>query len=102
MKKSLTILLAVASALIVAAFVGVAFAQNVNAQIPTANVNSQVPPCVSANIGVNAPPCWSNSANAGYCNTNQYCQNQGCVGIGANNQAQIGYGRGLGMLGRCR
>ena len=103
MKKMLTILLAVASAMVIAALVGVTYAQIANAQqTPVATVNGQVPPCFNANTGVNAPPCWSNSTNTAACNTNGYCQNQGCLGIGAYGQAQTGYGCGLGMQRRCR
>jgi hypothetical protein len=102
MKKTLAILLAVASVLVIAAFVSVAFAQNVNAQTLITQGNSQVSQCINSNTGVNAPPCWSNSTNSGYCNNNRNCQNQGCLGNGANGQVQAGYGCGLGMPKRCR
>jgi len=101
MKKTLTILLAVASVLVVAAFVGVAFAQTV-IQTPTATANNQIPPCIKGNNGANVPPSWSNSTNTATCNVNQYCQNQGCLGLNGQVQAGYGYGCGIGMQGRCR
>ncbi|XHH09107.1 MAG: hypothetical protein ACFCUE_00360 [Candidatus Bathyarchaeia archaeon] len=97
MKKTLTVLLAVTSVLVIAALAGVVFAQNGNPQT-IINAKGQVN-CVNDNVCLNE----NNGTCKGNCAENSYCQTQqSCIGYQANNQKQQGIAPVCGFQRGCR